>query len=84
MGAAVECTVGLYTVAYDTALAMFARWCEHVDSAFKAIEYVCGSIPSNCDRLVVAVAADFALFHVCSPGSVDALKTGKDSAMLAY
>ena len=67
VGAAVNGAIRLYTVTDDLDAAVLARWGERMDRALEAVEHVwliAGHFYPK--RLVVLVAAHFALGHLCN------------------
>src|SRR5690349_7839848 len=64
MGTAVEGTVRFNSMANDSALTMFASWCEHVDSALKGIKHMRGAVACYCNGFIISIPTDFTLLHI--------------------
>ena len=63
VGTAVDRAFPLDAVSDDFTVTMGASWCNSVNSAFEAIEYVGGTGHANLKTLIVVVAAYFAFRH---------------------
>ena len=63
MGAAIEGSIGLYTMPNDPATTVLASRSKSGDGAFKAVEHMRPTSQEHLKGLIVLVAAHFALCH---------------------
>jgi hypothetical protein len=66
VGAAEDLPARLHTMADNPAVAVGAAWSQGMDSAFEAVKSVLLSVHHDLERLVIFIAADFALGHEVS------------------